>query len=376
MTDAAGQPLRLYVRTPLGIVAEIHPQSENQVVYRFDDPQGRARLFCAADGEVLARCEYDPYGLPLAAESAGWAALTGRAWYPEIGLYWFGARWYSPALGRFLTPDSYTGAPDDERLVNPFTPGGASALRQADARSQILNEWLKQPRVRSRYTYCANDPIGHSDPNGHWSFGGVLLTLLGAIWTLPNTLFGLLVEITCLVGEVIRWLVWLVTFGNVSWETPGFDAAASGNLNAFALVFSGGWLGSFSSLLGITFGNVFFVYKNWETSNYIQSLPDPVFPAAYNGEVSIPRSHVLYEHELRHTNQYGWLGPFFHLGLPLFGFYEWDVILHGYENAWTERDARDHAEPAPGGTPAPAPAPAPTPAPTPAPAPAPAPVEA
>jgi len=169
--------------------------------------------------------------------------------------------------------------------------------------------------------------------------------LLGAIWTLPNTLFGILIEITCLVGEVIRWLVWLFSFGNVSWETPGFDAAASGNLDAFALVFSGGWLGSFSNLLGITFGNVFFVYKEWRTSPHITSMPDPIFPSAYNRAVSIPREQMLYEHELRHTNQYGWLGPFFHLGLPIFGFYEWDVIINGYKDAWTERDARAHAEP-------------------------------
>ena len=30
------------------------------------------------------------------------------------------------------------------------------------------------------------------------------------------------------------------------------------------------------------------------------------------------------------------------LGLPLFGVYEWDVILHGYQNASLEKDARDH----------------------------------
>src|SRR5205823_4492562 len=140
-------------------------------------------------------------------------------WYAEIGLLYFGARWYDPDLGRFLTPDSYTGAPDDLRLVNPLRPGS----QQAAARAEILGEWLKQPRVRNPYAFCANDPVGRVDPNGHWSFGGVLLSLLGAIWTLPNTLFGLLVEITCLVGEVVRWLVWLVTLGHVSWETPGFD---------------------------------------------------------------------------------------------------------------------------------------------------------
>jgi hypothetical protein len=154
-------------------------------------------------------------------------------------------------------------------------------------------------------------------------------------------LFGLLIEITCLMGEVVRWLVWLVSAGNVSWETPGFDAAASGRLDAFALVFTGGWLGSFSSLLGITFGNVFFVYKHWETDPGVNP-PGDVFPSAYDGKVAVPGNHALYEHELRHTNQYGWFGPFFHLGLPVFGVYLWDVILHGYHEAWLERDAREH----------------------------------
>ena len=349
VTDGHGQPLRLLVRTPFGVVAEVHGAiGEGEIYFRHADERGTTRLVTDVAGDVVARIEWDLFGLPLVNRVGAGPApanhrptFTGRTWVPEIGLYNFGARWYDPTIARFLTPDSYTGAPDDERLLNPLR----SSSQQAAVRWQILNEWLKQPRVRNPYVFCGNDPIGRVDPNGHWSFGGVLLMLLGAIWTLPNTLFGILVEITCLVGEVIRWLVWLFSAGHVSWQTPGFDAAASGNLNAFALVFTGGWLGSFSNLLGITFGNVFFVYKDWRTSPHITGLPDPIHPPAYNGSVSIPREEMLYEHELRHTNQYGWLGPFFHLGLPLFGFYEWDVIINGYEGAWTERDARAHAEP-------------------------------
>jgi RHS repeat-associated protein len=351
VTDAQGNPLRLMVGSPLGPLAEVH--LGEALVCCHPDPQGTSRLLTDASGAIIARFDYDPFGLPTGASGPQfYPAFASRLWYPEIGLYCFGARWYDPTTGRFLTPDSYTGAPDDERLINPSLP----ADRQPSVRGQILNAWLKQPRLRNRYAFCSNDPVGRVDPNGHWSFGGVLLSLLGAIWTLPNTLFGLLVEVTCLIGEVVRWLVWLVSFGHATWETPGFDAAASGNLNAFALVFTGGWLGSFSKLLGITFGNVFFVYKDWENSEHIKAMPDPVYPPAYNGKVAIPRDHVLYEHELRHTNQYGWLGPFFHLGLPVFGFYEWDVIINGYRDAWSERDARAHAEQdpkalPPGGTP-------------------------
>jgi len=254
-------------------------------------------------------------------------------------MYYFGARWYDPDLGRFLTPDSYTGAPNDERIVNPLSAGRGQFL----SRARVLPDWLRQPRVRNRYAFCGNDPVNRTDVNGHWSFGGVLLTLLGVIWSLPNTILGLAIEITCLVGEVIRWLVYAVTWGHASWETPGFDAAASGRLNAFALVFEGGWLGSFQSLLAITFGNVFFTYKNWrDLPEY--GGPGEVFPPAYGGTVAIPRNEALYEHELRHTNQYGWFGPFYHLGLPVFGVYLWYVICHGgYYDAWLERDARDHA---------------------------------
>ena len=343
VTDENGQPRRLLIRTPLGLLAEVHgPLDTGDRFYRHNDGGETSHRVTDSSGEVAARFRLSPFGCPLelSASNEHLPCFGGHFWQPELGLFYCGARWYDPALGRFLTPDTFTGGPDDERLIHPFAP----ASRQVSARQQILSEWLKQPRVRNRYVFCRNDPVGHVDPNGHWSFGGVLLTLLGAIWTLPNTLFGLLVEITCLVGEVIRWLVWLVSIGNVSWETPGFDAAASSHLNAFALVFSGGWLGSFPSLLGITFGNVFFVYGDWENSPHIQAMPDPTHPPAYGGEVAIPRNDVLYEHELRHTNQYGWFGPFFHLGLPIFGVYLWDVIINGYQDAWLERDAREHSE--------------------------------
>lgn len=339
VTDHQGRPRRFYIPTPLGLLAEIIAPTD-EVVFRHQGDRGTCFLITNRQGEVVTQFHYTPYGVPIHGADAGFLPMfAGHLWHPEVQLYDLGARWYDPHLGRCLTPDSYTGAPDDERLVNPLMPGSEQAL----ARAEILATWLKSPRVRNRYTYCNNDPVNRVDPNGHWSFGGVLLSILGAIWTLPNTVFGLLVEITCLVGEVIRWLVWVVTIGHVSWETPGFDAAASSHLNAFALVFEGGWIGSISGLLGITFGNVFFVNKNWRQIPEFSGT-DPIYPPAYNGQVSIPRNQSLYEHELRHTNQYGWFGPFFHLGLPLFGVYEWDVIFNGYHNAWLERDARDHAE--------------------------------
>jgi RHS repeat-associated protein len=340
IADAEGRPRLLFLRTPTGLVGliDFRSNSQGEIVGLHSDASGNLVYASFADGSLEGPLASDPYGMPLQAEGRVPYAYRGRWWHSDLGLYRLGCRWYDPMERQFLTPDSQTGAPDDERLVNPFR----LAHEQRMSRVQILGDWLRQPRLRNRFAYCSNDPINRFDPNGHWSFGGVLLSLLGVLWTLPNTAFGLAIEVTCLLGEVVRWIVWLCSGGHATWQTPGFDVAASGRLNAFALIFKGGWLGSFDSLLGITFGNVIFVNGEYQNSPAWQALPDPVTPPAYNGTVTIPKSQALYEHELRHVNQYGWWGPFFHLGLPIFGIYEWDVILNGYQNASFEKDARDH----------------------------------
>ena len=341
VADGAGAPRMIFLRLPTGIVGMIDFRSDprGRIVCLHNDAQGNLVFAGSLDGALEGPFASDPHGLPLQPDGRVPYLYRGRVWHGDLGLYRIGFRWYDPSLRRFLTPDTYTGAPDDARLVNAF----GTAQQQRMARAEMLAKWLPQPRLRNRHAYCANDPVNRFDPNGHWSVGGVLLSVLGVLWTLPNTAFGLAIEVSCLLGEVVRWLVWAVTAGHVSWQTPGFDVASSGRLDAFALVFKGGWLGSFDSLLGITFGNVIFVNGKYQDHAAWQALPDPVTPPAYGGAVTIPKSQALYEHELTHVVQYSRWGPFFHLGLPLFGIYEWDVILHGYQNAGFEKDARDHA---------------------------------
>ncbi len=332
VADADGSHVRVPVSTPWGVIAEVTGDARgHEACYLHADPQGTVHLVTNAAGEP-ATVTYCPFGTPLRGATEH-ARFGGHPYLPELGLYWFGTRWYDPRLGRFLTPDSYTGAPDDARLVRPGCPAG----EQARHRDAILDTWLRRPRVRNRYVYCGNDPVGRVDPDGHWSLGWVALSLLGAVWALPNTVIGLLLEVVCLALEVVRWLVWVVTGGRVTWEPPGFDAAASPRLNTAALVFRGGAMGSFPQHFhALTLGNVFFVYGGFEDLPQY-SRPGNVFPPAYDCEIAIPRDRALYEHELRHVNQYGWLGPFF---LPAY-FIEW--LRSGYEDSLFERDARRYA---------------------------------
>jgi hypothetical protein len=68
-------------------------------------------------------------------------------------LYWYGSRWYDPALGRWIQPDS----------IVPETEQGVQA-------------W-------DRYAYVNNSPLAYTDPDGHiaWFVTGAIGSALGAI---------------------------------------------------------------------------------------------------------------------------------------------------------------------------------------------------
>jgi RHS repeat-associated protein len=60
-------------------------------------------------GNAIALNRYDEYGIPAATNASlangGRFQYTGQAWLPEVGLYYYKARIYSPTLGRFLQTD-------------------------------------------------------------------------------------------------------------------------------------------------------------------------------------------------------------------------------------------------------------------------------
>src|SRR3712207_7921458 len=81
-------------------------------------------------GNPVATNSYDPWGIPGAANQ-GRFGYTGQTWIPELGLWYYKARFYSPTLGRFLQVDP-VGYDDGLNL----------------------------------YAYVGNDPVNHADPSG------------------------------------------------------------------------------------------------------------------------------------------------------------------------------------------------------------------
>ena len=108
------------------------------VTYYHNDALGSPIAATNAAGALLWRETYRPYGERLdnpaaAANNPVW--FTGKRQDPETGLVYMGARYYNPALGRFLSIDPVE--PDENNLHS-------------------LN----------RYAYANNNPTRFTDPDG------------------------------------------------------------------------------------------------------------------------------------------------------------------------------------------------------------------
>jgi RHS repeat-associated protein len=68
------------------------------------DERGSIISVADSSGNAIATNTYDEYGTPGSANQ-GRFQYTGQMWLPEIGMYYYKARMYSPSLGRFMQTD-------------------------------------------------------------------------------------------------------------------------------------------------------------------------------------------------------------------------------------------------------------------------------
>ncbi len=163
------------------------------------DHLGSLVLVTDAAGAEQLRLAYDPYGRVLS--RAGTAvASQGFATGQDVGhgLVLLGVRWYSPLLGRFISPDPLVGDAND-------------------------------PAAWNAYAYCRDNPTSYVDPSGRdfWKIFAAVVATIAII--------------------AVAVIVTVVTFGIA---TPGAVALAVGGVSiTWGAVFA-------ATMVGIVAGGV------------------------------------------------------------------------------------------------------------------------
>ncbi len=124
-----------------------------------EDHSSTSLVLSATTGEIVAQQRYLPFGgvrwrthTPLPTDRQ----YTGQRWDEALGLYDYKARYYDPALGRFIQPDTVVPEPGDPQSLN-------------------------------RYAYARNNPLRYNDPTGHcWGAFSFIRQLPGYSTTCNN----------------------------------------------------------------------------------------------------------------------------------------------------------------------------------------------
>jgi len=132
--------------------------ADGTTVFIHNDHLGSAVIYTDADGNLLTETAFHPFGSVIVAPSGALPpAFATKKLDADIGLYYFNARWYSPVMGRFISPDPLY-------LYQP-------------------EQGLQEPKRLNPYVYAGNNPVRYVDPSGlgFWDVLGAIVIAIAVV---------------------------------------------------------------------------------------------------------------------------------------------------------------------------------------------------
>jgi RHS repeat-associated protein len=182
-----------YVFGPQGIASVHSPVSTGYVLA---GSQGQVNGVADSAGSVTAEASYEAWGRPSPAlpSAFGGYGYTGERQDPVTGLVFLRQRWYDPATGRFLTPDTVS----------------------ADGRD---------PRSLNRYVYALANPVNNTDPTGGFTLGEV-----NVVQSINNTLQQMRTVAVRCIGEEVKGEIFQALGEWAAHEAAGLLFGSVGNV--------------------------------------------------------------------------------------------------------------------------------------------------
>lgn len=190
--------------------------------YFHNDHLGSTSLVTNSSGTAVQTTRNTPFGnVYFSSGSVTDIGFTGHRSDVSNGLIYMKARYYDPAMGRFLTPDTM--------IASPYNPQG-------------LN----------RYSYVDNNPLIYIDPTGHWKLRNFARSVsdVGAVVAM------VVVTVYC-PATAVYWGAAIgaahgaanVGLSGGSWN-QAFQAAAIGGASGMVAGYVGGATGTATKSLG------------------------------------------------------------------------------------------------------------------------------
>jgi len=200
-------------------------EADSNLHYYHANHLGSPNVITDQDGNQAKLLEYRPFGDISRSEGTNSSSykFTGKELDDATGLYFYGARYYDPSIGRFITADPTVQHPGDPQDLN-------------------------------RYSYCRNNPVNLIDPLGYgwvkkfWrSIVGIATTVISALapplapamWAINTAISAYTAIDSGNFGGFIGGVVGGMYLGSVGADFSAFIGASMGS---FANSFTGGFI--------------------------------------------------------------------------------------------------------------------------------------